>query len=95
MPTLTELACEVLNTGDGREKTRLARRHAETWKASRATGLEYNEILRRVADRIVEIEKRLTVVGFEKSEMWSEQTARRRLHINQVLLTMDRSQRDG
>ncbi|PRY26452.1 uncharacterized ferritin-like protein (DUF455 family) [Aliiruegeria haliotis] len=38
MPTLTEMACEVLTTADGREKTALSQRHAETWRAARATG---------------------------------------------------------
>ncbi|MFD0980831.1 ferritin-like domain-containing protein [Tropicimonas aquimaris] len=37
-PTLTDLACEVLRTADGRKKTALARRHAATWKAARAAG---------------------------------------------------------
>ncbi|SNS70828.1 ferritin-like domain-containing protein [Tropicimonas sediminicola] len=37
-PTLTDLACEVLRTADGRQKTALARRHAATWQAARAAG---------------------------------------------------------
>lgn len=36
--TLTELASEVLNTADGREKTALSHRHAATWFASRKRG---------------------------------------------------------
>ena len=36
--TLTEMAVEVLSTKDGREKTALSRRHAETWFAARAAG---------------------------------------------------------
>jgi len=36
--TLTEMACEVLETADGRAKTALSRRHAATWRQSRAAG---------------------------------------------------------
>lgn len=36
--TLTELATEVLNTADGREKTALSRQHAATWFAARDAG---------------------------------------------------------
>lgn len=36
--TLTELAVEVLETSDGREKTKLSRRNAATWFASREAG---------------------------------------------------------
>ncbi|GIT92447.1 rhamnosyltransferase [Jannaschia pagri] len=38
MTTLADMAVEVLSTGDGREKTALARRHAATWRASREAG---------------------------------------------------------
>jgi uncharacterized ferritin-like protein (DUF455 family) len=38
--TLAEMAVEVLSTADGREKTALSRRHAETWFAARAAGEE-------------------------------------------------------
>ena len=36
--TLTQMAVEVLTTADGREKTALSRRHAQTWFAARAAG---------------------------------------------------------
>ena len=36
--TLTEMAVEVLSAKDGREKTALSRRHAQTWFAARADG---------------------------------------------------------
>ena len=35
---LAEMAAEVLNTADGREKTALSRRHAAAWFAARAAG---------------------------------------------------------
>lgn len=35
--TLTEMACAVLNTPDGREKTALSRAHAAAWQAARAS----------------------------------------------------------
>ena len=38
MPTLTELATEVLTTKDSRAKAALSRQHAATWRASRAAG---------------------------------------------------------
>ncbi len=38
--TLSDMAVEVLNTADGREKTALSRRHAETWFAARKAGEE-------------------------------------------------------
>lgn len=38
MSTLAQMAVEVLNTGDGREKTALSRRHAAAWFAARAAG---------------------------------------------------------
>ena len=37
--TLAEMAVQVLNTADGREKTALGRRHAESWFASRENGV--------------------------------------------------------
>jgi len=37
-PTLTELACTVLTTADGREKTRISREAAKTWFASVKAG---------------------------------------------------------
>jgi uncharacterized ferritin-like protein (DUF455 family) len=36
--TLAEMAVEVLSTADGRAKTALARKHAATWRAARASG---------------------------------------------------------
>lgn len=36
--TLTQMACDVLNTADGREKTTLSHEHAATWRASRTPG---------------------------------------------------------
>ena len=36
--TLAEMAVEVLSTADGRAKTALARQHAATWRAARASG---------------------------------------------------------
>jgi uncharacterized ferritin-like protein (DUF455 family) len=33
--SLTQMACDVLNTGDARAKTALSRAHAATWRASR------------------------------------------------------------
>jgi len=36
--TLAEMACEVLNTSSGREKTQLSRRHAARWFAAREAG---------------------------------------------------------
>ncbi len=36
--TLAQMAVEVLTTADGREKTALSRRHAQTWFAARAAG---------------------------------------------------------
>lgn len=36
--TLAGMATEVLTTADGRDKTALSRRHAETWFAARAAG---------------------------------------------------------
>ena len=36
MKTLTQMAVEVLNTAEGREKTRISRQHAATWQAARA-----------------------------------------------------------
>lgn len=36
--TLTQMACEVLCTADGREKTALSQRHAQAWFAARAAG---------------------------------------------------------
>lgn len=38
MPTLTEMACEVLSTADGRAKTALSRKYAAEWVASRNGG---------------------------------------------------------
>lgn len=38
MPSLTDLAVEVLTTADGRAKTALSRAHAATWAAARAAG---------------------------------------------------------
>lgn len=38
MKTLTEMAVEVLTTADGRAKTALSKRHAETWFEARKTG---------------------------------------------------------
>ncbi len=38
MPTLTELAVEVLTTADGRTKTEVSRRNAALWFAARAAG---------------------------------------------------------
>lgn len=38
MPTLADMAVEVLTTADGREKTALGRRHAVAWFAARAAG---------------------------------------------------------
>ncbi|WP_420863191.1 ferritin-like domain-containing protein [Algirhabdus cladophorae] len=38
MKSLTEMACDVLNTADGREKTALSRRYASQWQAARAEG---------------------------------------------------------
>ncbi len=35
---LTEMACEVLTTADGQEKTALSRRHAAAWFAARGAG---------------------------------------------------------
>ena len=39
MMTLTQMAVEVLTTADGRAKTALSKRHAETWFQSRKGGL--------------------------------------------------------
>ena len=36
---LAQMACEVLNTADGREKTSLSRRFAAEWFANRNAGL--------------------------------------------------------
>ena len=36
--TLAQMAVDVLNTADGRQKTALGRRHAATWFAARAAG---------------------------------------------------------
>ena len=36
--TLAEMAVDVLSTADGRAKTALARQHAATWRAARASG---------------------------------------------------------
>ena len=36
--TLTQMAVNVLNTNDGREKTVLSRRYAKDWRAARANG---------------------------------------------------------
>lgn len=36
--SLAQMADEVLRTADGREKTALSRRHAQTWTAARAAG---------------------------------------------------------
>jgi uncharacterized ferritin-like protein (DUF455 family) len=36
MPTLSQMALDVLGTADGRAKTALSRRHAATWQAARA-----------------------------------------------------------
>ena len=36
--TLTQMAVNVLNTNDGREKTALSRRYAKDWRAARANG---------------------------------------------------------
>ncbi len=36
--SLTEMACAVLRTADGREKAALSRAHAATWRAARAAG---------------------------------------------------------
>lgn len=36
MKTLTQMAVEVLNTAEGREKTRISRQYAATWQAARA-----------------------------------------------------------
>ncbi|MEQ3755438.1 MAG: DUF455 domain-containing protein, partial [Planktomarina sp.] len=38
MMTLTQMACAVLNTADGREKTALSRGFAAQWCAARAAG---------------------------------------------------------
>lgn len=38
MKTLTEMACAVLTTADGREKTALSRGYAADWRASREAG---------------------------------------------------------
>ncbi|CAN0604003.1 unnamed protein product, partial [Ectocarpus sp. 12 AP-2014] len=38
MATLTEMAVEVLTTANGRAKTALSKRHAETWVKSRESG---------------------------------------------------------
>ena len=38
MPTLTEMATEVLQTAEGREKTALSRYHAKAWFAARKAG---------------------------------------------------------
>jgi uncharacterized ferritin-like protein (DUF455 family) len=38
MPTLAEMAVDVLTTADGRAKTALGRRHAAAWFAARAAG---------------------------------------------------------
>lgn len=38
MMTLTDMAVTVLNTGDGREKARISREFAATWRAARAAG---------------------------------------------------------
>ncbi|MBS0123948.1 ferritin-like domain-containing protein [Thetidibacter halocola] len=38
MPTLTEMAVDVLTAADGREKTAKSRAHAATWFAARAAG---------------------------------------------------------
>jgi len=40
MQTLSDMAVEVLNTADGREKTALSRCHAKTWFAARKAGTE-------------------------------------------------------
>jgi hypothetical protein len=37
--SLAQMACEVLNTADGREKTSLSRRFAAEWFANRNAGL--------------------------------------------------------
>jgi hypothetical protein len=39
MMPLAQMACEVLNTADGREKTSLSRRFAAEWFANRNAGL--------------------------------------------------------
>lgn len=38
MPTLAEMAVEVLTTADGRAKTALSQRHAAAWRAARDAG---------------------------------------------------------
>ena len=38
--SLSDMAVDVLNTADGREKTALSRAHAQTWFAARAAGEE-------------------------------------------------------
>lgn len=38
MATLTDMACDVLTTADGREKTARSRQHAATWFAARKAG---------------------------------------------------------
>ncbi len=38
MTTLAQMACEVLQTADGRAKTALSHRHAARWRAARAAG---------------------------------------------------------
>jgi len=39
MMPLAQMACEVLNTADGREKISLSRRFAAEWFANRNAGL--------------------------------------------------------
>jgi len=38
MMTLTQMACAVLNTADGREKTALSRGFTAQWSTARAAG---------------------------------------------------------